>query len=69
MPLKTTLRLILKQLGLAYIVKDGRVIISSAEGIGRWKRRTDAQQPPKVEHRSDALRHEVEIAIRQSRSR
>jgi membrane fusion protein, multidrug efflux system len=48
-PLKTTLRLILKQLGLAYIVKDGRVIISSAEGIGRWKSRPDAPQAPKVE--------------------
>ena len=32
-PLKTTLRLILKQMGLAYCVKDGLVIISSVEGI------------------------------------
>ena len=32
-PLKTTLRLMLKQLGLAYCVKDGLLIISSLEGI------------------------------------
>jgi RNA polymerase sigma factor (sigma-70 family) len=32
-PLKTALRLALKQLGLAYCVKDGLLIISSPEGI------------------------------------
>ena len=33
MPLKTTLRLLLKQLDLAYCVHDGVLIISSIEGI------------------------------------
>ena len=32
-PLKTSLRLMLKQLGLAYCVRDGLLIISSPEGI------------------------------------
>jgi hypothetical protein len=32
-PLKTTLRLVLKQLGLAYCVRDGVLIISSVQGI------------------------------------
>ena len=32
-PLKTSLRLLLKQLGLAYCVKEGLLIISSPEGI------------------------------------
>jgi hypothetical protein len=32
-PLKTTLRLLLRQLGLAYCVKDGLLIISSVEGV------------------------------------
>jgi hypothetical protein len=32
-PLKTTLRLLLKQLGLAYLVRDGRLVISSIQGI------------------------------------
>ena len=32
-PLKTSLRLMLKQLGLAYCVRDGVVIISSVKGI------------------------------------
>jgi hypothetical protein len=35
-PLKTTLKLILKQLGLAYTVRDGRVMVSSTEGIRRY---------------------------------
>ena len=34
-PLKTTLRLMLRQLGLAYCVRDGVLIISSPEGILR----------------------------------
>ena len=32
-PLKTSLRLLLKQIGLAYCVKEGLLIISSPEGI------------------------------------
>ena len=32
-PLKTTLRLMLKQMGLAYCVRDGVLIISSVQGI------------------------------------
>jgi len=32
-PLKTTLRLLLKQIGLAYCVRDGVLIISSAQGV------------------------------------
>jgi hypothetical protein len=32
-PLKTTLRLLLKQLGLAYCVRDGVLIVSSQQGI------------------------------------
>jgi hypothetical protein len=32
-PLKTTLRLMLKQIGLAYCVRDGVLIISSVQGI------------------------------------
>jgi hypothetical protein len=34
-PLKTTLRLMLKQLGLAYSVRDGLVVISSAKGMSQ----------------------------------
>jgi hypothetical protein len=34
-PLRTTLKLALKQHGLAYCVKDGLVMISSVEGICR----------------------------------
>ena len=33
MPLNTTFRLILKQIGLAYCVRDGVLIISSVQGI------------------------------------
>jgi hypothetical protein len=50
-PLKTTLRLMLKQLGLAYVVKDGTVVISTDEGIWRWKPRTGDQPLPPVEPR------------------
>ncbi|HEX3448675.1 MAG TPA: hypothetical protein VHS97_10505, partial [Isosphaeraceae bacterium] len=32
-PLKTTLRLMLKQIGLAYCVRDGVLIISSVQGV------------------------------------
>ena len=37
-PLKTTLRLMLDQLGLACVVKDGRLVIHSREGIGKLLR-------------------------------
>ena len=40
-PLKTTLRLMLSQLGLAYTVKDGLLIISSAEDIVTRKRQAE----------------------------
>ncbi len=36
-PLKTCLRLLLKQLGLAYVVKEGRVIINTPEAIRKMK--------------------------------
>ncbi|HKI19223.1 MAG TPA: STN domain-containing protein [Isosphaeraceae bacterium] len=36
-PLKTTLRLLLKQLDLAYIVKDGALVISSTTGVQKLK--------------------------------
>ena len=32
-PLKATLRLLLKQLGLAYVVKDGLLIINSTDAV------------------------------------
>ena len=37
MPLKTSLRLILKQVGLDYIVKDGGLMIDSRAGIATIK--------------------------------
>jgi hypothetical protein len=40
-PLKTTLRLLLKQLGLAYGVRDGRLVIHSEEGIRRMRARVE----------------------------
>ncbi len=43
-PLKTTLRLLLKQIGLAYCVKDRLVIISSPEGI--LEELMDAEETP-----------------------
>ena len=39
-PLKTTLRLLLKQLGLVYTIKDGLVVISSPEVIRKLVGRT-----------------------------
>jgi hypothetical protein len=36
-PLKTSLRLLLTQLDLAYIVKDGIVVVSSPEGVQKLK--------------------------------
>ena len=40
-PLKTTLKLMLRQLGLAYTLKDGVLIISAAEGLPKPKGRAD----------------------------
>jgi hypothetical protein len=36
-PLKTSLRLVLKQLGLAYVVKEGRVIVNTAGAVRKLK--------------------------------
>jgi hypothetical protein len=44
-PLKTTLRLLLKQLGLTYTIKDGLVVISSPEVIQRFEARTGSEGP------------------------
>ena len=38
MPLKTTLRLLLEQLGLAYTIKDGLAVISSSRVIRKLER-------------------------------
>jgi len=50
-PLKTTLRLLLKQLDLAYCVRDGVLIISSVPGIAEEldeaKSELEANDPPK----------------------
>ncbi len=42
-PLKTTLRLMLEQLDLAYIVKDGGVVISSTEAIRKLREKRHDQ--------------------------
>jgi RNA polymerase sigma factor (sigma-70 family) len=42
-PLKTTLRLMLKQLGLAYCVRDGVLLISSVEGINEELREAESE--------------------------
>lgn len=42
-PLKTTLRLLLKQLGLDYAVKDGRLVIHSEEGIRKLEQKVSAE--------------------------
>ncbi len=42
-PLRFSLRLILKQLGLAYCIRDGVVIISSVEGIQQELREAEAE--------------------------
>ncbi len=44
-PLKTTLRLLLTQLGLVYTIKDGVVVISSPQVIQKLEKRT-AEEPP-----------------------
>jgi hypothetical protein len=43
-PLRFSLRLVLKQLGLAYCIRDGVVIISSVEGIRQELREAEAEQ-------------------------
>ncbi len=43
-PLRTMLPLLLDQLGLACVVKDGRLVIHSAEGIGKLKRNAGASR-------------------------
>jgi hypothetical protein len=43
-PLRFSLRLVLKQLGLAYCIRDGVVIISSVEGIEQELREAQAEQ-------------------------
>lgn len=45
-PLKTTLRLIVKQIGLAYCVKDGLVFISTPEGVVEELREFEAENVP-----------------------
>ena len=42
-PLKTTLRLMLKQIGLAYCVRDGVLIISSIQGINEELREAQSE--------------------------
>ena len=42
-PLKTTLRLLLKQLGLVYTIKDGLVVISSPQVIQKLVQRTSEE--------------------------
>jgi hypothetical protein len=49
-PLKTTLRLLLDQLGLAYGVRDGRVLIHSEEGIRKMR--------AKIENKPEATKGE-----------
>ena len=44
-PLKTTLRLLLKQIGLAYCVRDGVLIISSVEGIHQELMEAQSENP------------------------
>ena len=43
-PLRTMLPLLLDQLGLACVVKDGRLVIHSAEGIRKLKRNAGASR-------------------------
>jgi hypothetical protein len=42
-PLKTTLGLMLKQIGLAYCVRDGVLIISSVQGINEELREAQSE--------------------------
>jgi cyanophycinase len=46
-PLKTTLRLLLDQLGLACAIRDGRLIIHSRQGIRKLVRNAEAAEPPR----------------------
>ncbi len=43
-PLRFSLRLVLKQLGLAYCVRDGVVMISTVDGIEQELREAQAEQ-------------------------
>jgi RNA polymerase sigma factor (sigma-70 family) len=43
-PLKTTLRLLFGQLGLACVVKDGRLVVHSPEGIAKLTRSAEANR-------------------------
>jgi len=45
MPLKTTLRLLLGQLGLAYTIKDGLAVISSSRVIRKLERGRTGDEP------------------------
>jgi hypothetical protein len=47
-PLKTTLRLMLDQLGLACVVKNGRLVIHSAKGIEKLRRKESGAAVPRV---------------------
>ena len=51
-PLRLSLRLVLKQLGLAYCVRDGVVMISTIEGIKQELEEARAEQmgPPEILH-------------------
>src|SRR5262249_3180130 len=44
-PLKTTLTEVLKQLGLAYVMRDGAVFISSPKGVERERRKPEKEIP------------------------
>ena len=50
-PLKTTLRLLLKQLDLAYFVRDGLLVISSPTLIQQLEGRTDGEPTGKADER------------------
>jgi RNA polymerase sigma factor (sigma-70 family) len=63
-PVSTTLRLALKQLDLAYCVKDGMVIISSVEGILQELKEAEAAEEAagKLPPPPPAVKHEAEPA-------
>jgi hypothetical protein len=47
-PLRTTLRLMLDQIGLACVVKHGRLVIHSANGIEKMRRKESGAAVPRV---------------------
>ncbi len=57
-PLKTTLRLLLKQMNLAYCVRDGVLIISSIEGI--YQELTEAEEQRDEAESADPPKKEAE---------